>query len=101
VIVASVIAIVAAGAVIVGGADAMERTAVEDILTELNPEGNPPPEQRAEVEDLVETRLATGPFAVLGGGLAGLLGGVLLLSWARREAGRSPDLPAAPTEPDA
>jgi hypothetical protein len=98
VIAGSIVAIGAAGAAVVTGADRTESTAVQDILAELNPQGNPSPEQRTEVEELVVTTLAPGPFAVLGGGLLGLVGGGLLLSWARRstDADRSTDDQAGP-----
>lgn len=98
VIAGSIVAIGAAGAAVVTGADRTESTAVQDILAELNPQGNPSPEQRTEVEELVVTTLAPGPFAVLGGGLLGLVGGALLLSWARRstDADRSTDDQAGP-----
>jgi hypothetical protein len=84
VIAASIVAIAAAGAAVVSARERIESTAVDDILGELNPTGEPTAQQRAEVEELVVTTIAPGPFAVLGGGLLGALGGVLLLSWAGR-----------------
>ncbi len=62
----------------------VEQTAVDDILAELDPSGNATEEQRRQIEDLVTAPLAPGPFVVVGGGLAGIVGGVLLLSWASR-----------------
>lgn len=85
VVAASFVALAIAGAAIVSAASRFEPTAVDDILADLDPSGNATPEQRAQVEELVETRLAPGPFAVLGGGVLGIVGGVLLLSWASRE----------------
>ncbi len=34
----------------------------------------------------MEVRLAPGPFVALGGGMLGVLGGIMVLSWVRREA---------------
>lgn len=84
VVAASVVALAVAGAALVTAAARFESTAVDDILADLDPSGNATQEQREQVEELVVTRIAPGPFAVLGGGVLGIVGGVLLLSWASR-----------------
>jgi uncharacterized membrane protein YedE/YeeE len=96
VIAASLAAFVVAGISIVTAEGRFEPTVVDDILADLDPSENATDEQRTAVEDLIETRLAPGPFAVLGGGVLGVVGGVLLLMWARRE----PSEPAAFRAPD-
>ena len=78
----------------------VEQTAVDDILADLDPSGNATEEQRAEVEDLVTAPLAPGPFVVVGGGLAGIVGGVLLLSWASRSEEPSQAESPPPDRPD-
>jgi hypothetical protein len=88
VVAASFVALAIAGAAIVSAASRFEPPAVDDILADLDPSGDATPEQREQVEELVETRLAPGPFAVLGGGVLGIVGGVLLLSWASRDEDR-------------
>jgi hypothetical protein len=84
VVAASFVAFAVAGAALVTAPARVEQTAVDDILAELDPSGNATEEQRSEIEDLVTAPLAPGPFVVAGGGLAGIVGGVLLLSWASR-----------------
>lgn len=84
VVAASFVAFAVAGAALVTAPARVEQTAVDDILAELDPSGNATEEQRSEIEDLVTAPLAPGPFVVVGGGLAGIVGGVLLLSWASR-----------------
>ncbi len=84
IVAASFVASAVAGAALVTATGRFESTAVDDILGDLDPSGNATEEQRAQVEDLVEIRLAPGPFAVLGGGLLAVVGGVLLFSWASR-----------------
>ena len=86
---------VAAGAVVAASFPAIitatarfEATAVDDIMGDLDPSGNASQEQREQVEELVVTQLAPGPFAVLGGGVLGVVGGVLLLSWSSRSEAR-------------
>jgi hypothetical protein len=90
VVVGSSVAFAVAGAALVTAPARIEQTAADDILADLDPAGNATEEQRAEVEDLVSAPLAPGPFVVVGGGLAGIVGGVLLLSWARRSEEPSP-----------
>ena len=84
VVAGSFVALAVAGAALVTAPERVEQTAVDDILADLDPSGNATEEQRAEIEDLVTAPLAPGPFVVVGGGLAGIVGGVLLLSWASR-----------------
>jgi len=84
VVAASFVAFAVAGAALVTAPARVEQTAVDDILAELDPSGNATEEQRSEIEDLVTAPLAPGPFVVVGGGLAGIVGGLLLLSWASR-----------------
>jgi hypothetical protein len=84
VVAGSFVAFAVAGAALVTAPARVEQTAVDDILADLDPAGNATEEQRAEIEDLVTAPLAAGPFVVVGGGLAGIVGGVLLLSWASR-----------------
>jgi hypothetical protein len=86
-IAASVFAIVVAAVSIATAPARFESDAVADVLADLGPGGTATAEQRAEVERLMEVRLAQGPFVALGGGALGVLGGLLVLSWARREAG--------------
>ncbi len=88
VVAASFVAFAVAGAAIITATARFEATAVDDIMGDLDPSGNASQEQREQVEELVETRLAPGPFAVLGGGVLGVVGGVLLLSWSSRTAAR-------------
>jgi hypothetical protein len=88
VIAASFVAFAVAGAAIITATARFETSAVDDILADLDPSGNASQEQREQVEDLIVTQLAPGPFAVLGGGVLGVVGGVLLLSWAGRTAAR-------------
>ena len=90
VVAGSFVAFAVAGAALVTAPARIEQTAVDDILADLDPAGNATEEQRAEVEDLVTAPLAPGPFVVVGGGLAGIVGGVLLLSWASRSQEPSP-----------
>jgi hypothetical protein len=90
VVAGSFVACAVAGAALVTAPARVEQTAVDDILADLDPAGNATEEQRAEVEDLVSAPLAPGPFVVVGGGLSGIVGGVLLLSWARRSEEPSP-----------
>ncbi len=84
VVAASFVAFAVAGAALVTAPARVEQTAVDDILAELDPSGNATEEQRSEIEDLVTAPLAPGSFVVVGGGLAGIVGGLLLLSWASR-----------------
>jgi uncharacterized membrane protein YedE/YeeE len=84
VVAASFVAFAVAGAAIITATARFEATAVDDIMGDLDPSGNASQEQREQVEELVVTQLAPGPFAVLGGGVLGVVGGVLLLSWSSR-----------------
>lgn len=93
VVAGAVVAVVVAGAALLSAAERFESSAVEDIMATL-PAGTAQ-DLRGEVEELVEATLAAGPFAVLGGGMLAVVGGVLLLGWARR-AGTTD----APTFPD-
>jgi hypothetical protein len=84
-IAASILAAVVAGASTATAPTRFEGDAVADVLADLGPGGTATAEQRTEVERLMEVRLAQGPFVALGGGALGALGGLLVLSWARRE----------------
>jgi hypothetical protein len=85
VVAAAFVALAAAGVAVVTAAERFEPTVVRDVLADLDPSGNATAEQRAEVEELIETRLAPGPFVVLAGGALAAAGGLLLLSFARRD----------------
>ena len=87
VVAASFVAFAVAGAAIITAAARFEATAVDDIMGDLDPSGNASQEQREQVEELVVTQLAPGPFAVLGAGCSAWWA-VLLLSWASRTAAR-------------
>lgn len=100
VVAASFVAFAVAGAALVTAPARVEQTAVDDILADLDPAGNATEEQRAEIEDLVTAPLAPGPFVVVGGGLAGIVGGALLLSWASRSEEPSPVESPLPDRPD-
>jgi len=100
VVAGSFVAFAVAGAALVTAPARIEQTAVDDILADLDPAGNATKEQRAEVEDLVTAPLAPGPFVVVGGGLAGIVGGVLLLSWASRSQEPSQVESPLPDRPD-
>ena len=81
---ASFLTIAIAGASLATAPARFEGDAVDDVLAELGAEGTATGAQRAQVEQLMDVRLAPGPFVALGGGMLGVLGGVLVLSWARR-----------------
>jgi hypothetical protein len=100
VVAGSFVAFAVAGAALVTAPARVEEMAVDDILADLDPAGNATEEQRAEVEDLVTAPLAPGPFVVVGGGLAGIVGGVLLLSWTSRSQEPSPVESPLPDRPD-
>jgi hypothetical protein len=100
VVAGSFVALAVAGAALVTAPERVEQTAVDDILADLDPSGNATEEQRAEIEDLVTAPLAPGPFVVVGGGLAGIVGGVLLLSWANRSGEPSRVEHPLPVRPD-
>jgi hypothetical protein len=100
VVAASFVAFAVAGAALVTAPARVEQTAVDDIMADLDPAGTATEEQRGEVEDLVTTPLAPGPFVVVGGGLAGIVGGVLLLSWASRSQEPSPPESPLPDRSD-
>jgi hypothetical protein len=85
-IAASFLTIAIAGASLATAPARFEADAVDDVLADLAPEGTATDEQRAQVEQLMEVRLAPGPFVALGGGMLGVLGGIMVLSWVRREA---------------
>jgi len=91
VIAGAVVAIVAAGTALVTAAGRFEPATVDDVIASLEASGSAAtPEQRAQVEDLVETRVALGLFAVLAGGALGVIGGLLLLSGTKGETGSEP-----------
>jgi hypothetical protein len=100
VVTGSFVALAVAGAALVTAPARVEQTAVDDILADLDPAGNATEEQRAEIEDLVTAPLAPGPFVVVGGGLAGVVGGVLLLSWASRSEEPNQAESPLPDRPD-
>jgi hypothetical protein len=100
VVAGSFVAFAVAGAALVTAPARVEEMAVDDILADLDPAGNATEEQRAEVEDLVTAPLAPGPFVVVGGGLAGVVGGVLLLSWASRSEEPNQAESPLPDRPD-
>lgn len=85
VVIGAFVALGAAGVAVVTAAERFEPTVVRDVLADLDPSGNATAEQREEVEELVETRLAAGPFIVVAGGGLATAGGLLLLSFARRD----------------
>lgn len=97
-IAASLLAVVVAGTSIATAPARFESDAVDDVLADLGPGGTATADQRAEVERLMEVRLAQGPFVVLGGGALGALGGILVLWWARREADAKTVSPALPLD---
>lgn len=66
-----------------------EPTAVDELLAALDPSGTATAAQRSQIEGAAETRLAAGVAVTLAGGLLGLAGGVLVLSWAAGDAGGS------------
>lgn len=88
IIVASLVAVCVAGVAALTAAGRFEPAAVDDVLALLAPSGNVTAEQREQIEELVETRLTPGPFVTIGGGLLGIVGGLLVLSWTSR---RDPD----------
>jgi uncharacterized membrane protein YedE/YeeE len=100
VVAASFVAFAVAGAALVTAPARVEQTAVDAIMADLDPAGTATEEQRAEVEDLVTTPLAPGPFVVMGGGLTGIVGGVLLLSWASRSEEPRPAESPLPDRPE-
>ena len=82
---ASFVAFAVAGLAALTAAGRFEPVAVDDVLADLDPSGDATAVQRAQVEELVETRLATGPFVVLAGSVLGLAGGLLVISWTTRD----------------
>lgn len=91
VIAGAAVAIVAAGTALVTAAGRFEPATVDDVIASLEASGSAAtPEQRAQVEDLVETRVAPGLFAVLAGGALGVVGGLLLLSGTKGETVSEP-----------
>ena len=81
VIVASFIVIGVSGAAIVTAASRFEPTVVDDALAILAPDGATP-QQRADVEALVEVHVGAGPWLALAGGVLALAGGIMTLAWA-------------------
>ena len=81
VIVASFIVIGVSGAAIVTAASRFEPTVVDDALAILAPDGATP-QQRADVEALVEVQVGAGPWLALAGGVLALAGGIMTLAWA-------------------
>lgn len=91
VIAGAIVAIVAAGTALVTAAGRFEPATVDDVIASLEASGSTAtPEQRAQVEDLVETRVAPGLFAVLAGGALGVVGGLLLVPGTRVETVSEP-----------
>ncbi len=91
---ASFLAITVAGIGVLTAAGRFEPTVVDDVLADLDPSGNASAAQREQVEELVETRLAPGPFVVLAGGVLALAGGLLVMSWASRDSESPTAIPA-------
>jgi hypothetical protein len=89
VIAASAVAFTAAGVAVITAASRFEEPAVDEVVAGTFGD-DVTPEQRGQIEDLIQIRLAPAAFAVLGGGLLGVVGGVMLLSWARRTDGDEP-----------
>ncbi len=90
IIAASSVAFGVAGIAAVTAAGRFEPTVVDDVLADLDPPGNASAVQREQVEELVETRLAPGPFVSLAGGALALAGGLLVMSWATRDSEPEP-----------
>lgn len=93
IIAASFVAFAVAGVAALTAAGRFEPAVVEDLLAVVDPSGNAPAALREQLEEGVETRLAPGPFVTLAGGVLGIVGGLLVLSWTTRN-GESP-----PTRP--
>ena len=85
IIAASFVAIAVAGVATLTAPGRFEPTVVDDVLADLDPSGNASAVQREQVEELVETRLAPGPFVTLAGGVLALAGSLLVMSWATRD----------------
>lgn len=81
---ASFVAFAVAGVAALTAAGRFEPVVVDDVLADLDPSGNATAVQRAQIEELVETRLAPGPFVALAGSVLGLAGGLLVISWTTR-----------------
>ena len=88
---ASFVALAVAGVSALTATGRFEPAVVDDVLADLDPSGNVTAEQRHQIEELVETRLAPGPFVALSGGLMGLVGGLLVLSWTTHDSQRPSD----------
>ena len=68
---------------------------VDDALAILAPDGATP-QQRADVEALVEVQVGAGPWLALAGGVLALAGGIMTLAWvSAASAASDPEL-----EPD-
>lgn len=91
---ASFVAFAVAGVSALTATGRFEPAVVDDVLADLDPSGNVTAEQRQQIEELVEARLALGPFVALAGGVMGLVGGLLVLSWTTL------DSQARPSDPD-
>lgn len=85
VIVASFVAVAVAGAALVTAAERFESTVVDDVMGDLPSDTADGVE--SQIRELIDTSLAAGPFAVVGGGMLGVLGGLLLLAWASKARG--------------
>jgi hypothetical protein len=85
VVAASFVTLAVAGAAVVTAAGRFEPDVVDEMLAEIDPSGTGTAAPRRQIEELVETRLAPGPFVALTGGVLGLAGGLLLFSWVARE----------------
>jgi len=68
---------------------------VDDVLADIDSSGNATTVQREQIEELVEARLALGPFVALAGGVFAIVGGVLVLSWTGRAEDRTRSASAA------
>lgn len=89
IIAASFVAFAVAGVAALTAASRFEPTVVDDVLADLDLSGNATIVQREQIEELVEARLALGPFVALAGGVFAIVGGVLVLSWTGRAEDRT------------
>lgn len=84
IIAGSFVALSVAGVAALGAAGRFEPAVVDDVLGDLDPSGIVTADQREQIEELVETRLEAGPFVAIAGGVLGIIGGLLVLSWTAR-----------------
>lgn len=85
IIAGSFVALSVAGVAALTAAGRFEPAVVDDVLGDLDPSGIVTADQREQIEELVETRLEPGPFVAIAGGVLGIIGGLLVLSWTARD----------------